>query len=97
MTTIVVDQRLSYMAADRMITSNDGEVSMACDTKIEQIEIGGDLYLVGMSGLEGPAEIFIDWFRDGDWDDPPDPIAIDEEDAFTPWTLDRCREEVMSR
>lgn len=83
MTTIVTDQKMGYMAADRQITTNDGEYAIACTTKIEQIKLGGDLYLVGMSGLESSGEIFLDWFRDGDWDDPPDAIALEEDDAFT--------------
>lgn len=84
MTTIVVDQKMGYMAADRMITSNDGDVAIACETKIEQVEIGGDLYLVGISGMEGSGEYFMEWFRDGDWDLPPEPIYdVYQEDAFT--------------
>jgi hypothetical protein len=72
MTTIVVDQTMGIMAGDRMVTTNDGEVAISCDTKIERVDIGGDIYLVGMAGMEGPAEHFLDWFRDGDWDTPPD-------------------------
>ena len=56
MTTIVVDRDMGYMAADLMATANDGEVAMSCDTKIESINIGGDHYLVGAAGMEGPAE-----------------------------------------
>ncbi len=84
MTTIVVDQEMGYMAADRMITSNDGDVCISCETKIERIEIGGDLYLVGVAGLEGPAEVFMEWFREGDWDEPPAPMSdLGENDEFS--------------
>ena len=84
MTTIVVDQAMGIMAGDRMVTTNDGEVAISCDTKIERVDIGGDIYLVGMAGMEGPAEHFLDWFRDGDWDTPPDAWeSLDGEDSFT--------------
>lgn len=84
MTTIVVDKAMGIMAADRMVTTNDGEVAIACDTKIEEVEIGGDLYLVGMAGMEGPAEHFLEWFRDGDWDDPPSAWeSLGDDEAFT--------------
>lgn len=84
MTTIVVDQSMQYMAADRMVTTNDGEVAIACDTKIEEVDIGGDLYLVGMAGMEGPAEHFLEWFRSGEWDEPPEAWEqLHDEEAFT--------------
>ncbi len=84
MTTIVVDQEMGYMAADRMITSNDGEFAIACDTKIESLEIGGDQYLVGLAGLESSGEYFMNWLRNEPWDEPPEPIYdIYPEDFFT--------------
>jgi hypothetical protein len=83
MTTIVVDRDMGYMAADLMVTANDGEVAMSCDTKIESINIGGDHYLVGAAGMEGPAEHFLEWFREGDWDEPPTPWEnLDESYGF---------------
>jgi hypothetical protein len=84
MTTIVVDRDMGYMAADLMVTSNDGEVALSCDTKIESIDIGGDHYLVGAAGMEGPAEHYLEWFRDGDWDEPPEPWEnLDESYGFS--------------
>jgi hypothetical protein len=84
MTTIVVDQEMGFMAADRMITSNDGEYAIPCETKIFEVKIGGDLYLVGLAGLEGSGEYFLNWFRTGEWDEPPEPIYdIYQEDDFT--------------
>lgn len=84
MTTLVVDGERDIMAADRMVTTNDGEVAIACDTKIEEVDIGGDLYLVGMAGMEGPAEHFLEWFRDGDWDEPPSAWeGLSEDDDFS--------------
>lgn len=84
MTTIVVDKAMGLMAADRMVTTNDGEVGIACDTKIEEVQIGGDLYLVGTAGMEGPAEHFLEWFRDGDWDEPPSAWeSLDDSESFT--------------
>lgn len=75
---------MGYMAADLMVTANDGDVAIACPTKIEEINIGGDIYLVGFAGMEGPAEHFLEWFRDGDWDEPPDAWeSIDDEETFT--------------
>ena len=84
MTTIVVDKAMGLMAADLQVTTNDGEVAIACDTKIERINIGGDQYLVGAAGMEGPAEHFLEWFREGDWDDPPSPWeSLDDDDSFS--------------
>ena len=84
MTTIVVDQKMGFMAADRQVTANDGQIPFACETKIEEVDIGGDKYLVGLAGLEGPGLYFMEWFRDGDWDEPPEPIYdIYDEDDFS--------------
>lgn len=84
MTTIVVDSAMGFMAADLMVTTNDGEIAIACETKIEEVNIGGDIYLVGLAGLEGPGLYFLEWFAEGDWDEPPEPIYdIDPEDDFT--------------
>lgn len=84
MTTVVADQAMGYMAADFMITSNDGEVAIPCETKIESIELGGDEYLVGLAGHESPCEIFLDWLRDGEWDSPPDPMSdLDPNEDFS--------------
>jgi hypothetical protein len=75
---------MGHMAADRRVTSNDGEVIMTCPSKIELVDIGGDSYLVGLAGLEGPGHIFLDWFRHGDWDEPPEPLeSLGEEDDFS--------------
>jgi ATP-dependent protease HslVU (ClpYQ) peptidase subunit len=83
-TTIVVDQEMGYMAADRQVTTNDGEVMIACETKIERLMLGGDPYLVGLAGLEGPGLYFLEWLEHGDWDEPPEPIYdIYPEDDFS--------------
>ena len=84
MTTIVVDVELDLMAGDRMVTANDGDVCISCHTKIEHVDIGGDQYLVGMAGMEGPAEHFLEWFRNGDWDSPPEAWEqLDDAESFT--------------
>lgn len=84
MTTIVADKKMGYMMGDRRVTSNDGEVIMTCPTKIQRVDIGGDQYLVGLAGLEGPGLIFLDWFENGDWDEPPEPMSeLADEDAFS--------------
>lgn len=83
MTTIVVDASQGLMAADRMVTSNDGDFAISCDTKIEEVEIGGDRYLVGLAGLEGPGLIFLEWFSEGDWEQPPEPTSVDEGEDFS--------------
>lgn len=80
MTTIVADQKIGYMAADYMVTSNDGDIALSCKTKIFKVDIDGDKYLVGLAGDEGPGEIFLDWFLHGDWDEPPEPL---ENDSFS--------------
>jgi hypothetical protein len=75
---------MGYMAADFQITSNDGEYAIPCDTKIYEVSIGGDLYLVGLAGLESPGQVFLEWFVDGDWDEPlPTMESIDADDDFT--------------
>jgi len=83
MTTIVADKTMCYMAADRMVTTNDGEIAISCETKIEEVSIGGDLYLVGLAGLEGPGLYFLEWFKDGSWDEPPEPISVDAGEEFS--------------
>jgi ATP-dependent protease HslVU (ClpYQ) peptidase subunit len=84
MTTIIADREMGYMSGDRRVTSNDGEVIMTCPTKVYRVDIGGDQYLVGLAGLEGPGLIFLDWFEYGDWDEPPEPMSdLSEEDDFS--------------
>lgn len=84
MTTIVADLTMGRMAADRRVTTNDGEILATCPCKIERLEIGGDEYLVGLAGLEGPGLIFMEWLEQGEWDEPPDPIYdIEDDDDFT--------------
>jgi hypothetical protein len=84
MTTIVVDQVMGYMASDFCVTSNDGEFTHKMRSKIEEVDIGGDRYLLGASGLEGPGLIFLDWFKSGDWDEPLEPmLGLEEADDFT--------------
>jgi len=84
MTTIVADAAMGYMAADRMVGSNDGDIAMSCETKIYEVEIGGDDYLVSLAGREGPGLIFLDWFENGDWDEPPEPlVSLEETDDFS--------------
>ncbi len=79
MTTIVVDAEMAYMAADRMATSNDGDV--CCEyPKIRRCEKG----LIASAGNEGPATIFEDWFENGEWDEPLEPMEqLEEYDSFT--------------
>ena len=84
MTTIVADQVMGLMAADFQVTSNDGEFATPCASKIYEVSIGGDQYLVGLAGNEGPGLIFLDWFEHGDWDEPPEPMVnLESEDDFT--------------
>ena len=84
MTTIVADKAMGYMAADFQVTSNDGEYASKCASKIIEVDIGGDQYLVGLAGLEGPGLIFLDWFESGDWDEPLEPmIGLEDDDDFT--------------
>ena len=79
MTTIVVDREMGYMAADRMATTNDCEVAIVCP-KIRRIDGVG---LVASSGSEGPALLVEDWLENGEWDEPLDPIEVDEDNDFT--------------
>lgn len=97
MTTIVADQEMGYMAADRRVTFNDGEVLGTCPTKIERVKIGGDLYLVGLAGLEAPGFIFLEWLKHGEWDEPPEPMSLEDGEEFSVlilssagmWVVDR--------
>jgi ATP-dependent protease HslVU (ClpYQ) peptidase subunit len=83
-TTIVADREQGYMAADRRVTSNDGEVIMSCPTKIELVEVGDEVWLAGLCGLEGPGFVFLDWLENGDWDEPLEPMTgLEEEDGFS--------------
>lgn len=79
MTTIVVDQEMMYIAADRMATSNDGDV--ACEyPKIRRTPHG----LIACAGNEGPSTIFEEWFEYGAWDEPlPTMEQIEDYDSFT--------------
>ncbi len=81
MTTIVVDSHVGFMAADRRQVSNCVEAVMECG-KIKQIELENGIHLVGCSGHEGPAEIFLDWYEFGDSGECLDPVDLDldEED-----------------
>ena len=37
-----------------------------------------------MAGMEGPAEHFLEWFRSGDWDEPPPAMeSLDGDDDFS--------------
>ena len=83
MTTIVVDQEMGYMAADRQAVSNDGDVIIECP-KLLEIEVPEGTCLVASSGNEGPATIVEKWIAEGDWDNPLDPWqSLDTEDEFT--------------
>jgi len=97
MTTIVADQKMGYMAADFQVTSNDGEFKIPCNTKIFEVDIGGDQYLVGLAGLESPGLIFLDWFENGDWDEPPEPLSTDDGEEFTAIVLGPSGIEVADR
>ncbi len=79
MTTIVVDSEMGYIAADRMATSNDGEV--ACEyPKIRKCGAG----IIACAGHEGPATIFEEWFEFGEWHEPLLPMeGLDIGDDFT--------------
>ena len=82
MTTIAVDSHVGVMAADRRQVSNDVEVIMECN-KISKIDLEDGIHLVGCSGHESPAAIFLDWYEYGDEYETPDPIDLDiEEEDF---------------
>ena len=67
------------MAADRMATTNDGDVIVECP-KIKRMKNVG---LVASSGHEGPATIVEEWVEWGDWNAPIDPVEIDDQSDFT--------------
>ena len=78
MTTIVCDREVGYMAADRLQTGNDCGERIEC-RKIETVELADGFHLVGCSGHEGPAQWFLEWYRDSDEDHDPLDLAEDEE------------------
>lgn len=83
MTTIVADQRLGYLAADRQSTSNDGDVACEC-LKIRKVTLHDGVHLLASSGHEGPATIFETWYESGDWDEPPESMeSLEGDDEFT--------------
>jgi len=79
MTTIVVDREMGYIAADRMATSNDGEV--ACEfPKIRRCGAG----LIACAGHESTGSMFEDWFEYGEWNEPLESLpGLEDEDDFT--------------
>ena len=79
MTTIVVDSRVGFMAADRRSTANGTEAVMDNTNKIKQVDLSDGIHLVGFSGNEAPAAIFLNWYEDGDEYECPDPIDLDDE------------------
>lgn len=84
MTTIIVDQELGFMAADKMVTANEAEFAIPCDTKIQRVKVGADKYLVGLAGLESSGQYFLNWFERDEWDWPPEPLSeIEDADTFS--------------
>ena len=79
MTTIVVDSHVGFMAADKRSTANGTEAVMDDTDKIKQVDLSDGIHLVGFSGNEGPASIFLDWYEYGDEYEAPDPIDLDDE------------------
>ena len=79
MTTIVVDSHVGFMAADRRQISNGVEAVMEMN-KIKQIDLEDGIHLVGCSGSEGPGEIFLDWYENGESDECLDPIDLDTDE-----------------
>lgn len=82
MTTIVVDSKVGVMAADRRQVSNNGDTIMAGECKIKELELEDGIHLVACSGHESPAAIFLDWYENGDWDETPDIVDLDQEEGF---------------
>ena len=83
MTTIVVDSERGYLAADCMATTNEAGVSIFCP-KIRVVPKKHDRYdLMACAGTEGPIEIFEAWYKEGNLDEPLDPISADDEEDFT--------------
>lgn len=79
MTTIVVDRKMGYMAADRMTTANDGGVAGE-GPKIVTFNDG----LITYAGHEGSGQLFLNWYTKGDWDEPLVTMENTEiEDDFT--------------
>ena len=81
-TTIVVDRKMGYMAADRMATSNDCEV--ACEyPKIRTLELSDGTHLMASSGHEASAQIFEEW-HESESEEYLDPLEdMEDIDKFT--------------
>ena len=82
MTTIVIDSHVGFMAADRRTIANGTEAIIDNTNKIQQVELSDGIHLVGFSGNEGPAAIFLDWYEYGDEYECPDPIDLDDRDDY---------------
>ncbi len=82
MTTIVVDSKIGYMAADRMATSNDCDVCIECP-KIKRVTLSDGDHLMASAGHEGSAQIFEEWYESDD-DECLDPLEdMEDIDKFT--------------
>ena len=87
MTTIVVDGKMGYIAADRMATSNDCEV--ACEyPKIRVLQKPDGVHFLATAGYEGSGQIFEEWyeyeFEEGADYEMLEPLEdMEEEDKFT--------------
>jgi hypothetical protein len=62
MTTIVVNRKEGYIAADRLATSNDCEVATRYP-KIRTVTLSDGVHLLASSGMESSAQIFEEWYE----------------------------------
>ena len=83
MTTIVVDRKVGFIAADRRFTSNDCDVIMDDGDKIRKVKVYGHTHYLASCGYESTSLIAEDWYENGDPNERPDPIDTDEDTAFT--------------
>ena len=79
MTTVVVDSHVGFKAADRRSTANGTDVVMDNTDKIKQVDLSDGIHLIGFSGNEGPAQIFLNWYEFGDEYECLDPVELDDE------------------
>ena len=76
MTTILIDSKVGFIAADRRHTDNEYTTILSGAVKIKTARIGGHTHYMASSGHESTGAIMEDWYAHGEWD--ADPMDIDE-------------------
>jgi len=97
MTTIAY--RDGVIAADTQETWDDGSFTPCKKIyRISSSDAEIDGHIVALAGGSYSAEVFLEWYENGDWNDPPDLVNLDADEDFealvvkndgTLWTCNR--------